>query len=266
MKFAKLIILLLLAGGSSIIYRMRLFLTILCMLIVFSPVWSRAELNQSIDSEALEILKGMSDYLSSQQIFGLQAFENEEVVLDDGQKIMSSREIRFQMARPNKFHAQINDGESELEMFNDSSSFTLFRKDLKYFATTTAPPSLPEVFAKLEDKLNIQVVAQDILRDDSYKFLLTSVISGFVVGDALVHGVLCTQLAFRLTDTDMQIWITKDEQPLPMKYVVTSRWITGAPQYTITFLDWTSQDDIDNTVFIFKAPKDAKEITFAEDN
>ena len=248
------------------IYRMRLFLAILFLFIFFSPAWSRAELNKSIDSEALEILKRMNDYLLSQQIVGFQAFENEEVVLDDGQKIMSSREIQFKMARPNKFHAQVKDGESELEMFNDGSSFTLFRKDLNFFATTNTPPSLPEVFAKLHEKLNIQVVAQDILRDDSYKFLLASINSGFVVGDALVHGVLCTQLAFRLTDTDMQIWITKGQQPLPMKYVVTSRWITGALQYTITFLDWTSHNDIDNEVFVFKAPKDAKEIPFAEDN
>lgn len=248
------------------ISRMCLFLTILCLFVVFSPAWSQAELNKAIDSEALEILKGMNDYLLSQQIVGFQAFENEEVVLDDGQKIMASREIRFQMARPNKFHAKVKDGVNELGMFNDGSSFTLFRRDLNFFATTNTPPALPEVFAKLEEKLNIQVVAQDILRDDSYKFLLSLINSGFVVGDALVNGVLCTQLAFRLTDTDMQIWITKGQQALPMKYVVTSRWITGAPQYTITFLDWTSQDNIDNAVFVFKAPKDAKEIPFAEDN
>lgn len=245
------------------IYRMRLFLTTLCLLIVFSPVLSRAELNNSIDSEALEILKQMNDYLLTQQIFSFQAFGNEEVVLDDGQKIMSSREIRFQMARPNKFHTKITNGENEIEMFNDGSSFTLFRKDLNFFATTNTPPALPEVFTKLEKKLNIQIDALDILRNDSYNFLLPSINSGFVVGDALVNGVLCTQLAFRLTDTDMQIWITKGQQPLPMKYVVTSRWITGAPQYTITFVDWTSQDESDNTVFVFKAPKNAKEIPFA---
>jgi len=49
-----------------------------------------------------------------------------------------------------------------------------------------------------------------------------------------------------------------------MKYVVTSRWITGAPQYSITFLDWTSQAVIDERVFVFKAPEGAKEIPFAE--
>ncbi len=244
--------------------RIRLFRTILCLFIVLSPVWSRAELTVSVDSEALVILKRMNDYLLSQQVVGFRAIENEEVVFDDGYKVMFSEEIRFKMARPNKFHVQRHSGESEVEMFYDSSSFTIFRKDLNWFATTNAPPTITEVFAKLDNKLNIQIVARDILRDDSSKFLLASISSGFVVGDALVHGVLSTHLAFRATDTDMQIWITKGQQALPMKYVVTSRWITGAPQYAVTFFDWVFQDDIDNAVFVFKAPQDAKEIPFAQ--
>lgn len=248
------------------IYRMPFFFPILCLFIALSPVGSRAELKQSIDTKALEVLKGMNDYLLSQQVISLQAFETEEVVLDDGQKIMSSKDVRLQLARPNRFHVHLNDGDSTLEMFNDGSSFTIFRKDSKFFATTTVPPLLPEAFAKLQEKLNIQIVAQDILRDDSYNFLVTSINSGFVVGDALVRGVLCTQLAFRLADTDLQIWIQKGQQPLPMKYVVTSRWISGAPQYTISFSNWSSQDDTDNAIFVFNAPQDAQEIPFAEVN
>lgn len=244
--------------------RKRLFGIILGLLMVLSPVWSRAELTESVDSEALEILKRMNDYLLSQQVVSFRAIEDEEEVFDDGQKIIFSEEIRFTMARPNKFHVQRHNGENELEMFYDSSSFTIFRKDLNFFAKINAPPTITEVFAKLDNKLNIQIVARDILRDDSIKFLLASIRSGFVVGDALVHGVLSTHLAFRLTDTDMQIWVTKGQQTLPIKYVVTSRWITGAPQYTVTFFDWVVQNEIDNAVFIFKAPPDAKEIPFAE--
>jgi len=246
------------------IYRIPLLPAILCLFIALSPVWSLAQPNEAVESEALEFLKGMNDYLLSQQLIGFKAFENEEIVLDDGQKILFSREISFQMARPNRFHAVMNDGENELEMFNDGSSFTLFRKDLKFFASTNTPPSLQEIFAKLESELNIEIVAQDILRDDSYNFLTASIRSGFIVGDALVHGVLCTHLAFRFEDNDMQVWIRKDQHPLPMKYVVTSRWITGAPQYAITFFDWSNQEVIDNSVFVFKAPEDAKEIPFAE--
>jgi len=242
----------------------HLFRTMLCLFVFVSPAWGQAELIESVDNEALEILKRMNDNLLNSQALSFRATETEEEVLDDGQKIMLSKEIRFQMVRPNKFHAQLQRTESELEMFYDGSSFTLFRKDLNFFTTISAPPTNTEVFAKLENRRNIQITAGDVLRDDSYEFITALTNSGFVVGDALVNGVLCTHLAFRLADTDMQIWITKGEQSLPKKYVVTSRWITGAPQYTLTFFDWATQENIDDAVFVFKAPQDSHEIPFDE--
>lgn len=168
------------------------------------------------------------------------------------------------MARPDKFHVQQTSAEDELEMFYDGSSFTLFKKGLNFFSTTAAPPTISEVFTELEHKRNIQVVAQDILRDDSYAFFSTLIKSGFVVGEDFIHGVLCTHLAFRLADTDMQIWVTKGGQALPKKYIVTSRWITGAPQYAVTFFDWTVPANIADEVFAFKAPQEAHEIPFLE--
>ncbi len=244
----------------------RIYLTqiMLCLCIFLSPFTGLAETTQSVDEEALAILKTMNDYLLSHQAVSFRAIENEEEVLDNGQKLMSSREIRFEMLRPNKFHVKRQDAGGELEMFYDGSSFTLFRKNVNFFSTVVAPPTVSEVFVELEQKRDIQIVARDLLRDDSYSFLLASASSGFVVGDDLVDGILCTQLAFRSADTDMQIWITKGAQALPRKYVITSRWITSAPQYEVSFSDWKVQDTIDNGVFMFKAPQGALEIPFAE--
>ena len=245
-------------------YRISLMQTILCLCILLSPLWSRAEITQSIDNEALEILKTMNDYLLSQQAVSFRAVENEDEVLENGQKIMTSREIHFEMLRPNKFHVKRQDAEGELEMFYDGTSFTLFRKNENLFATVAAPPTVSGVFAELEQKRDIQIVARDLLRDDSHRFLLASVSSGFVVGDDLVDGIICTQLAFRSADTDMQIWITKGTKPLPKKYVITSRWIVSTPQYEVSFSDWKLKEPIDNGVFTFKAPQGALEIPFAE--
>jgi hypothetical protein len=77
--------------------RIRFFQTILSILLVFGPVWSQAEISESIESEALEILKSMNDYLLSQQGLGFRAMVIEEEVLEDGQKLMYSKELRFQI-------------------------------------------------------------------------------------------------------------------------------------------------------------------------
>ena len=76
--------------------RLHVTKTILCLFLLLSPLVSRSEISPSIDSEALEILKTMNDYLLSQQAVSFRAIENEDEVLDNGQKIMSSREIHFE--------------------------------------------------------------------------------------------------------------------------------------------------------------------------
>jgi hypothetical protein len=245
-------------------HRILLTQITLCLCFFLSPFTGRAETTQSVNKEALTILKTMSDYLLSQETVSFHAVENEDEVLDNGQKIMTSREIHFELLRPNKFHVKRQDAEGEVEMFYNGSSFTLFRKNENLFATVAAPPTVGKVFVELANKLDINITARDLLGDDSYTLLLASVSSGFVVGDDLVDSIICTQLAFRSAETDMQIWITKGAIPLPKKYVITSRWIIGAPQYEVSFFDWNVQDTIDTGTFTFKAPQGALEIPFAE--
>ena len=54
----------------------------------------------------------------------------------------------------------------------------------------------------------------------------------------MVDGVECDHLAFRNLETDWQIWIERGERPLPRKYVITSKTVATAPQYTLRLRDW----------------------------
>ncbi len=59
-----------------------------------------------------------------------------------------------------------------------------------------------------------------------------AVSSGYY-GTAYVGGIECHYLSFRSTKVDLQLWVKVGDEPLPMKYVITSKWITGAPQYSV---------------------------------
>jgi len=59
---------------------------------------------------------------------------------------------------------------------------------------------------------------------------------------------------------DWQIWIQTGDTPLPMKYVITSKWLTGAPQYTASFRNWNTNPKIDASQFEFTAPKGAQKL------
>jgi len=52
----------------------------------------------------------------------------------------------------------------------------------------------------------------------------------------LAHFV--EHLAFRGAETDWQIWIDIGARPVPRKYIITSKTLAGAPQYTLRIKDW----------------------------
>jgi hypothetical protein len=47
------------------------------------------------------------------------------------------------------------------------------------------------------------------------------------------------------------------DAPLPMKYVITTKWLTGAPQYEIRFRDWNTSPQTNDKRFSFSAPEGA---------
>ena len=88
---------------------------------------------------------------------------------------------------------------------------------------------------------------------------MANVIEGKHIGQGVVDGVECEHLAFRGPETDWQIWIETGAKPVPRKYVITSKTIAGAPQYTLKIKDWKTDANADGD-FAFKAPADATKV------
>jgi hypothetical protein len=59
---------------------------------------------------------------------------------------------------------------------------------------------------------------------------------------------------------DWQLWINAEGDPLPMKYIITTKWLTGAPQYAVRFHDWNTAPKIKPGQFDFKVPEGAKKL------
>jgi hypothetical protein len=86
---------------------------------------------------------------------------------------------------------------------------------------------------------------------------LKGVESSLYLGTAYIDGVEVHHLAFREDETDWQIWIQTGDVPLPMKYVITTKWLTGAPQYEIRLRNWDTNPHIADGQFTFSPPADA---------
>jgi hypothetical protein len=102
----------------------------------------------------------------------------------------------------------------------------------------------------------------DLIYKNAYNILTEDVISGFYIGMSVVGGVKCHHLAFRGNEVDWQIWIEEGNKPLPKKFIVTSKWMTGAPQFTVTIKSWNLSPKLADNMFTFVPPKGAQKIDF----
>jgi hypothetical protein len=45
-----------------------------------------------------------------------------------------------------------------------------------------------------------------------------------------------------------------------MKYIITTKWVTGAPQYSVRFRDWNTKPQIEANRFEFSVPEGARKL------
>lgn len=216
------------------------------------------------DARARAVLRQMADYLAEQKSFTLKASNTVEVVLVSGQKLQFDSTSDVTVERPNKIQAaRIGDLDQQTFVY-DGQKISVFSQNdgNPYYATVAAPPTLEGALDFARESLDIVAPAGDLLYADAYEILMEDVISGMYVGPSMLGSVACHHLAFRGTQTDWQIWIEEGARPLPRKMVITSKWTTGAPQYTVTTSDWNMAPKLAADRFKFVPPKGAVQLDF----
>jgi hypothetical protein len=225
------------------------------------PTYGQGQ-SASIDPKADQILRKMCDYVAGLNQFSLHSENTIEAILTSGEKIQFDNPASLVVSRPNKLRAGRRGDIVDQEFYYDGKTLTLYNPDKKYYATIEAPPTLEEALDFARDGLDIYAPAADLIYKTGYKRLMEDVVSGLYIGTSVVDRVRCHHLAFRGTEVDWQIWIEDGDRPLPRKYIVTSKWMTGSPQFTVTTRGWNLSPKIKEDMFTFAPPKDAKKIDF----
>jgi hypothetical protein len=104
-------------------------------------------------------------------------------------------------------------------------------------------------------------LAADLLMSDPYKELMPPVTEVKDLGSGVIHGVECDHLAFRTKEVDWQIWIAQGARPYPCRYVITSKNVTGWPQYTLDITAWKAGPEVASDGFKLEIPAGAKKLT-----
>jgi len=217
----------------------------------------------AIDPKADAILKRMGHDLGALQSFKYVGESSTEGVLKDGEKLQFDATSQVAVRRPDKLASERRGEDRDIAFFYNGQEIALLGKKMNMYATTPAPHNLDAAIDYARDHLGLEAPAADLLFSDPYHALMQGVVSGKYVGEDDVDGVACDHLAFRGKDTDFQLWVEKGPRALPRKYVITSKDVAGAPEFTISLRDWQVDANLPDSTFNFVPPPGADKVNFS---
>lgn len=212
--------------------------------------------------DADAIVKAMSDYVSSQKTISLTFDSSIEIVTPQIQKIQFASSGSLDLSRPGQFRAHRVGGYADVEAVSDGKLLTILGHNLNVFAQVPVEGgTLDDIVAGLRDR-GADMPGADLFSSNPYEALMQDVIDAKHIGRGVVDGVECEHLAFRTLDTDWQLWVEVGDKPIPRKFVITSKAVAAAPEYTLVIRDWKTDPAFAADAFAFKPPSGAKKVEF----
>jgi hypothetical protein len=216
--------------------------------------------------DAPQILKTATDYIATQQSISAKFDSDIEIITPDLQKIQFSSSGQLKMQRPDKLRIRRTGGYVDAEMIYDGKTLTIYGNNAKSYVQADDPGTVDHIIDVLQSSAGGAMPGTDLLISHPYDELMANVTDAKHIGQGVVDGVECEHLAFRGADTDWQIWIETGSRPIPRKYVITSKTLAAAPQYTLRIKDWNTDAITEADAFVFKPPSDTTKVSLAAEN
>jgi hypothetical protein len=216
------------------------------------------------EADAKNSLKAMSDYMAKQTTISFGYDSSLEVVTKDHQKIMLANSGTIEISRPDKIRMSRDGGFSAVEMIFDGRTLTILHRDANVYAQADEPGTLDHLVDELRDKFHKPTPGADLLLSNVYDQLMDGVTDIKDLGSGVIGGKECDHFAFRTPDTDWQIWIAQGDRPYPCRYVITSKQIDQAPQYSVQVRDWKTGSEVAADRFAFTNSTNARKVVVTD--
>jgi hypothetical protein len=206
------------------------------------------------DPEALAELSRATDFLTALQRFHIKARVIYDVVQEDGRRLQFEKHGNITLQRPDRMFAEVflDDGRQRKFWFDGKIlSFAELSRELH--TQIKVPPTIDGMLDMLEVLLKDPMPLADLLYSDLDP-IEQRALEADVVGDSLVNGRSCLQLAFRGETVDWQLWIEQGETPFIRKLAVSYREVPGVPQYVAWIDEWETPESFNDSLFTFVVP------------
>lgn len=206
------------------------------------------------DPEALAELTRATDFLSALPRVHLRADVAYDVIQEDGRRLQFEKHGDIYLQRPDHLYAEVflDDGRHR-ELWYDGKTLGFVERLRNLHTRIKAPPTIDGMLDMLEGLFKDPIPLADLLYSDLAPLEQRALEAG-VVGDSLVNGRPCRQLAFRGETVDWQLWVEKGATPFIRKLAISYREIPGLPQYVAWINVWETPERFSEEMFTFTAP------------
>jgi hypothetical protein len=211
-------------------------------------------------SDAMTILKAMTDYVSRQEKIALTFDSDIEIITPQMEKIQFTNSGEALLSRPDKLRAHRVGGYADVALVFDGKTVSAYGKHVNGYAQFDAPGSVDDLIHALRQGHGVALPGADLLLSNAYDVLVAGVQEAKHIGRGVIDGLECEHLAFRNFDTDWQLWVEVGAKPIPRKLVITSKTMNSAPQYTVRVKTWETDLQPAPDAFAFVPPAGAKQL------
>ncbi|WP_333834987.1 DUF2092 domain-containing protein [Rubrimonas sp.] len=215
-----------------------------------------------IDPDADSVLQAMCGALGAMPAFRVTSDAATEIVLRDGRKLHLLATTTADVDRAAGFRLRRQGALGATEAVHDGAALTVWSEALGGYAAVPSPGGVDDGLDALLALFGEGAAGgADLLYADPCATLMNGVERGDYMGLTTVAGQPAHHLFYRAADHDWQIWVRDGEPALPLRYVITAKWVMGAPQFTAQFHDWSAGVSGD---FAFAPPDGARAVDATE--
>lgn len=226
------------------------------ILVAMSPM-APAAAQDAVEPEAADVLAGMQAYLAGLPRFTAAYEVDLDIITEDGEKLKFASAGELTAQRPDRLRVTRLGAGIDAEIVLNADGMTIFGHGIDSYYRFPAA-TIDEAIDGLRDETGFDAPGADLLSSTPLDASATDIVSGVHVGMAYPDGVESHHLAFRGKTVDWQLWIKAGEEPVPLRYVITSKWLTGAPEYALRLRDWNVAPEFAADVFAFTPPASAR--------
>jgi hypothetical protein len=215
----------------------------------------------AISEEASAALLRMGQTLRAEQ-FSFQAQAIRVYAEPNGEPLHIFHTMKVTVHRPNRLLVDVAGDDGSHKLVFDGKTAVVFSAAANKYASIPVPDGTIEGMLKeAVGRLGIDFPLADFLTETPNKAFLTGVTSGRVVNTVTIDGAPYDHLFFfQPPGIELELWLSKNDQALPARLIVTYRSLPGQPNFIALFSDWNFNIHPSDADFAFQPPAGATQV------